>query len=208
MAIVINHESNQRDNNDDFNHNRRGRDERRGHESHNGEGRGHGRERGDYNERFGDDNVVDNHNRNDHNRRDHFIEEGRKDVHEVRERRDHCDDHRECRNDRDGRHCGPKNKAPVVLAPIVAVAAGTTVIGAYPDRVAIQVLNNAALLPTYTIVLSNLPECESGYVVVETALGITALIVQGPVSNVSPSALTTPGSHIVLKWTGCIWMQI
>ncbi|HDL6962241.1 TPA: hypothetical protein PXM28_001483 [Yersinia enterocolitica] len=198
MAIVINHESNQRDNNDDFNHNRPGRDGhgRRGHESHNGDGRG------GYGERFGDDNVVDNHNRTDHNRKDHFIEEGRGDG---RERRNDCDDDRDGR--RDGRRCS-KLEAPVVLAPIVAVAAGTTVIGAYPDRVAIQILNNAALLATYTVVLPNLPECETGYVVVETALGITALTVQGPVGNVSPSALTNPGSYIVLKWTGCVWMQI
>ncbi|MGL5386655.1 MAG: hypothetical protein ACRDCA_12505 [Serratia sp. (in: enterobacteria)] len=206
MAIVINHESNQRDNNDDFNHNRRGHDERRGHEYHNGEGRGHGhgRVRGDYDERFGDDNVVDNHNRNDHNRKDHFIEEGRG---EGRERRERHDDDRECHNNRNGHRCHPKVKAPVVLAPIVAVAGGTTVIGAFPDRVAIQVLNNAAVLATYTIVLQPLQDCEEGYVVVETALGITSLTVLGA-SNVSATALTTAGSYLTLKWNGSIWEQI
>jgi hypothetical protein len=88
------------------------------------------------------------------------------------------------------------------------VAAGTTVIGAFPDRVAIQILNNAALIATYTVVLQILPECETGYVVIETGLGITALSVQGPVSNVSAGALTTAGSSIVLKWNGFVWVQV
>lgn len=202
MAIVINHDSVQRDNNDDFSPHNIDEKGRRGHSSHGSlSGHEHGNGgRGSYDERYNNDNVVDNHNRNDHNRNDHFINEGRDNN------RGRCDDDRRRFNDED--RCCPKTKAPVVLAPIVAVAAGTTVIGAYPDRVAIQILNNAALLATYTIVLSNLPECETGYVVVETALGITALTVQGPVNNVSPSALTTPGSYIVLKWTGCVWTQI
>jgi hypothetical protein len=201
MAIVINHASTQRDNNDDFSPHDIDEKGRRGHSGH-GNFSGHGDGRGSYDERYNNDNVVDNHNRNDHNRKDHFINEGRG---EGRERHNDCDDDRDGR--RDGRRCS-KIEAPVVLAPIVAVAAGTAVIGAYPDRVAIQILNNAALLATYTVVLPSLPECETGYIVVETALGITALTIQGPIGNVSPTALTTPGSYIVLKWTGCIWMQI
>jgi hypothetical protein len=197
MTINITHASTQRDNNDDNSpHNQGGR----GHDGHRDGHDGHGG-RGPYGERLGNDNVVDNHGRTDHNRRDHYIEEGRG---EGRERRNDCDNDRD---GRDGRRCS-KIEAPVVLAPIVAVAAGTAVIGAYPDRVAIQILNNAALLATYTVVLPSLPECETGYIVVETALGITALTIQGPIGNVSPTALTTPGSYIVLKWTGCIWMQI
>lgn len=115
------------------------------------------------------------------------------------------------RRDRDDCCCEPEPcgclRAPVVLAPLVAVAGGTTAIGAFPDRVAIQILNNAAVLATYTIVLQGLGRCEEGFVVVETAEGITALTVIGA-NNVSSTALTTAGSYIILKWTGCTWTQI
>lgn len=200
MAIVINHDSRQRDNNDDFSpHNFDGKGHR-GHGGAHGSLASHGG-RGDYDERYNNDNVVDNHNRNDHNRKDHFIEEGRG---ERRERRHDCDDDRDCFGER---HCCPKVKPPVVQAPVVAVAGGTTVIGAFPDTTVIQVLNNAALLATYNLVLQPLQKCDTGFIVVETAEGITLLTVTGA-SNVSPSALTTAGSYIVLKWNGFTWVQI
>lgn len=203
MAIVINHDSHQRDNNDDFSphefNDRHGHG--RGHGGSHGSFGGRGGQSGDYDERYNNDNVVDNHNRNDHNRKDHFIDEGRG---ERRERHGHCDD------DRDefrGRHCCPKVKPPVVLAPVVAVAGGTTIIGAFPDTTVVQVLNNAALLATYNLVLQPLQKCETGFIVVETALGITLLTVTGA-NNVSPSALTTAGSYIILKWIGETWTQV
>lgn len=200
MAIVINHDSVQRDNNDDFsphNFNEKGR---RGNGSHGSYDNGNGG-RGSYDERYNNDNVVDNHNRNDHNRKDHFINEGR-DNDRRDGRRDDCD-----RNDRDGRRCFPKAKAPIVLAPVVAVAAGTTTVGAFDDTVVIQILNNVAVIATYTLVIQPLQACDTGYIVIETAGGITAVTVIGA-SNVSPSALTTPGSSIVLKWNGCVWVQV
>ncbi|MEX2990347.1 hypothetical protein [Serratia fonticola] len=198
MAIVINHASTQRDNNDDFSPHNQGKhgDHGRGDHGHNS---GHGG-RGSYDERFGNDNVVDNHNRNDHNRKDHFIEEGRS---EGRDRRGDCDNDRD---GRDGRHCHPKLKAPIVLSPVVAVAGGTTAIGAFEDVVVIQILNNPAVLATYTLVLQPLQACDEGYVVIETAGGITLVTVVGA-SNVSPSALSAPGSNVVLKWNGCVWVQ-
>lgn len=199
MAIVINHDSRQRDNNDDYSpHNFNEKGGRGGYSSH-GSYAGHGG-RGDYDERYNNDNVVDNHNRNDHNRKDHFIEEGRG---ERRERRRDCDDDRDC----DERFCGPKLKPPVVPAPVVAVAGGTTVIGAFPCTTVVQILNNAALLATYSLVLQPLQQCDTGFIVVETAEGITLLTVTGA-SNVSPSALTTAGSYLVLKWNGFTWVQI
>lgn len=137
------------------------------------------------------DDDHDNHNR----------------VNERRKRdEDECE-RGERRRERAGECCEKKLKAPVVLAPIVAVAGGTTPVGAFPDRVAIQILNNAAVLATYTIVLQSLPKCEEGYVVIETAEGITLLTVIGA-NNVSPTALTTAGSYITLKWTGETWTQI
>jgi hypothetical protein len=207
MAIVVNHNSHQRDNNDDFSpheFNEHGRGHGHGHGGGaHGSFASHGG-RGDYDERYNNDNVVDNHNRNDHNRKDHFIEEGRGEHRERRERHGHCDD------DRDefrGHHCCPKAKPPVVQAPVVAVAGGTTVVGAFPERTVIQILNNAALLATYNLVLQPLQKCDTGFIVVETAFGITLLTVTGA-SNVSPSALTTAGSYIVLKWIGETWVQI
>ncbi|OVZ98961.1 hypothetical protein CBW53_02855 [Yersinia frederiksenii] len=202
MAININHESVQRDNNDDFSphgHSNRGRD------GHDHNGRGHNGGRGDYDERFGNDNVVDNHNRNDHNRKDHFIEEGQNDN--RREESRHCDNDRGRRFDGGEGHCCPKIKAPVVLAPVVAVAAGTTTIGAFDDRVAIQILNNPAVIATYTLVLQPLQKCDEGYVVIETSGGITLVTVVGA-SNVSPSSLTTAGSNLVLKWNSSVWVQV
>lgn len=200
MAIVINHDSKQSDNNDDFSPHRFNE----GHRGHGGSSHGsyggHGG-RGDYDERYNNDNVVDNHNRNDHNRKDHFIEEGRG---ERRERRHDCDDDRD---DFRGRHCCPKVKPPVVPAPVVAVAGGTTIVGAFPDTTVIQILNNAALLATYSLVLQPLQKCDTGFIVVETAFGITLLTVTGA-NNVSPSALTTAGSYIVLKWIGETWTQV
>lgn len=198
MAIVINHASTQRDNNDDLSpHNQGGRGDH-GHHDH-GHNSGHGG-RGAYDERFGNDNVVDNHGRTDHNRRDHYIEEGRG---EGRERRNDCDNDRD---GRDGRRCSPKLKAPIVLSPVIAVAGGTTSIGAFDDVVVIQILNNPAVLATYTLVLQPLQPCDEGYVVIETSGGITLVTVVGA-SNVSPSALTAPGSNVVLKWNGCVWVQ-
>lgn len=208
MAIVINHDSHQRDNNDDFSpheFNERHGHGRGGHGGSHGSYGGHGGRggRGDYDERNGNDSVIDNHGRNDHNRNDHNIYENNNRG-ERRERRGDCDDDRDEFRER---HCCPKTKAPVVLAPVVAVAAGTTTIGAFDDRVVIQILNNAALLPTYTLVLQPLQQCDTGYIVVETALGITALTVLGA-SNVSSSALTTAGSYIVLKWEKSVWVQV
>jgi hypothetical protein len=199
MAIVINHASTQRDNNDDFSPHdidEKGRRGNGGHGSYSGDGRG------SYDERYNNDNVVDNHNRTDHNRKDHFIDEGRG---EGRSRGGDCRDDRD--GDRDGRRCFPKTKAPIVLAPVVAVAAGTTTVGAFDDTVVIQVLNNVAVIATYTLVLQPLQSCDTGYIVIETAGGITAVTVIGA-SNVSPSALTTPGSSVVLKWNGCVWVQV
>lgn len=198
MAIVINHDSVQRDNNDDFSPHDFDEKGRRRNGSNGSCDNGNGG-RGSYDERYNNDNVVDNHNRTDHNRKDHFIEEGRS---EGRGRDRDCDDDR-----RNGRRCFPKLEAPVVLSPVVAVAAGTTSIGAFDNRVVIQVLNNAALLATYNLVLQPLTECDTGYIVVETAFGITALTVIGA-SNVSPSALSAPGSSIILKWNGFVWVQV
>lgn len=194
MAIVINHDSTQRDNNDDFSpHNIDEKGYRNGHSSYGSNPNGGG-VRGDYDERYNNDNVVDNHNRNDHNRKDHFIEEAQ-------------DGKGPCDNDRhNGRHCS-KIEAPIVLAPVVAVTAGTTTIGAFDDRVVIQILNNVALIATYTLVLQPLQKCDTGYIVVETANGITSLIVVGA-SNVSSSVLTTAGSSIVLTWNGSVWVQV
>ena len=141
------------------------------------------------------DNNDDDH---DNGNRTVEIEERRRRECEEREERERFGE-RDC--------CEKKVKAPVVLAPLVAVTGGSTVIGAYPDRVAIQILNNAAVLATYTIVLQSLPRCEEGYVVIETAEGITLLTVIGA-NNVSPTALTTAGSYITLKWTGETWTQI
>lgn len=201
MAIVINHASTQRDNNDDFSPHDINEKGRHGNGSH-GSYASHGGGRGDYDERYNNDNVVDNHNRNDHNRKDHFIEEGRRDG--GRDRRRDCDDDRDCFGER---HCGPKTKPPVVPAPVVAVAGGTTVIGAFPCTTVIQILNNAAVLATYSLVLQPLQKCDTGFIVVETAFGITLLTVTGA-NNVSPSALTTAGSYITLKWIGETWTQI
>lgn len=198
MAIVINHDSRQRDNNDDYsphNFNEHGR--KGGYSSH-GSYAGHGG-RGDYDERYNNDNVVDNHNRNDHNRKDHFIEEGRS------ERRRDCDRDEFFEDER--RHCRPKVKPPVVPAPVVAVTGGVTTIGAFPETTVIQILNNVALLATYSLVLQPLQKCDTGFIVVETANGITLLTVTGA-NNVSPSALTTAGSYIILKWIGETWTQI
>jgi hypothetical protein len=196
MAINITHASTQRDNNDDYSpHNQGGRGNDGHRDGHDGNGG-----RGSYGERFGNDNVVDNHNRTDHNRKDHFIEEGRG---EGRGRGGDC---RDDRDGRDGRRCGPKLKAPIVPSPVVAVAGGTTAIGAFEDVVVIQILNNPAVLATYTLVLQPLQACDEGYVVIETAGGITLVTVVGA-SNVSPSALVSPGSNVVLKWNGCVWVQ-
>lgn len=208
MAINIIHESRQKENNDD-----RDSQHDRDYGGHGGYGRGNygggGRHggRGGYDESFGKDSVVDNHGRNDHNvdRKDHFIEEGRG---ERRERRRDCDDRCDDRERffDDGRCC-PKDNPPVVPAPVVAVAGGTTVIGAFPCTTVVQILNNAALLATYSLVLQPLQKCDTGFIVVETAEGITLLTVTGA-SNVSPSALTTAGSYLILKWNGFTWVQI
>lgn len=200
MAIVINHDSHQRDNNDDFSpheFNDRHGHGRGGHGGSHGSYGGHGG-RGDYDERYNNDNVVDNHNRNDHNRKDHFIEEGRREHHHG-----HCN---HCNQSFSDCHC-PKVKPPVVPAPVVAVTGGTTIVGAFPETTVIQILNNAALLATYSLVLQPLQKCDTGFIVVETAFGITLLTVTGA-NNVSPSALTTPGSYIVLKWIGETWTQV
>lgn len=135
------------------------------------------------------------------------------DNHDRRERepeRRYEPDDRCCEGERerfDEDDCRKKIKAPVVLAPVVAVTGGTTAVGAFADRVAIQILNNPAVIAAYTIVLQTLPKCEEGYVVIETAGGVTALTVIGA-NNVSPSALSTEGSYITLKWIGETWTQV
>lgn len=103
--------------------------------------------------------------------------------------------------------CRKKIEAPVVLSPIIAVTGGNTAIGAFPCRTAIQILNNTALLASYTIVLQSLPKCETGFVVIETESGITSISLIGA-NNVSTSALTSAGSYIVLKWIGETWTQV
>lgn len=141
--------------------------------------------------------------------------ENNHDEHETDKDYDNHRDHdRHCERDRchdrepaRGEHCRKKTKPPVVLAPVVAVAGGTTLVGAFPGTTVIQILNNAAVLATYTLVLQPLQRGDTGFLVVETAIGITLLIVTGA-KNVSSSALTTAGSHITLEWTGDTWAQI
>lgn len=118
-----------------------------------------------------------------------------------------CEDRGRFENCTDGGCCSKKLEAPVVLAPVVALAGGTTAVGAFPCRTAIQILNNPAVIATYTVVLQSLQKCDEGYVVIETAGGVTAISVIGA-NNVSPSALTTEGSYITLKWIGETWTQI
>lgn len=120
-----------------------------------------------------------------------------------RRERDEC-----CECDDDDEDEGRRRlRTPLVLAPVVAVTGGTTTVSAARNRVVIQILNNVALLAEYTIVLQPLDRCSQGFIVVETANGITNLNVLGA-SNVSSSALTTAGSYIILRWSGCVWVQV
>lgn len=120
-----------------------------------------------------------------------------------RRERDEC-----CECDDDDEDEGRRRlRTPLVLAPVVAVTGGTTTVSAARNRVVIQILNNVALLAEYTIVLQPLGRCDQGFIVVETANGITNLNVLGA-SNVSSSALTTAGSYIILRWSGCVWVQV
>lgn len=152
--------------------------------------------------------IQINHNsRQSDNNPDNSPHNNVREVEIERRRRRDEDECCECDDDDEDEGRRRRLRTPVVQAPVVAVTGGTTTIGAFRGRVVVQVLNNVALLAEYTIVLQPLGRCDQGFVIVETANGITNLNVLGA-SNVSSSALTTAGSYIILRWSGCVWVQV
>lgn len=114
-------------------------------------------------------------------------------------RRRDCDKRRDCDDERE------EFEEPLILAPVIPVAAGALLITAKSDATTIQVLNNPALVATFTISIAPLGRKDVGNLVITDLGGIIAVNWSGT-SGVSSGALASPASSLSLTWNGYAWV--